>query len=120
MRKAILISALLFASSNVLAAPSSEKSGGFIGPSNVSVKTVTVALEAKDDTQVLLTGYIVAGLGDEEYKFKDNTGEIIIEIDDQDWNGVEATPETKVVIQGEVDSGWSYTVIDVDTIKLAK
>ena len=120
MRKAILISALLFASSNVLAAPSPEKTGGFIGPSNVSVKTVAVALEAKDDTQVQLTGYITAGLGNEEYKFKDNTGEIIIEIDDSDWNGVEATPETKVVLQGEVDSGWSYTVIDVDRIKLAK
>ncbi|GIU49559.1 hypothetical protein TUM4438_33430 [Shewanella sairae] len=120
MKRAVLIIGLLLASSSVFATSSPEKAGGFIGPSNVSVKTVAVALEAKDDTLVQLTGYITAGLGNEEYKFKDNTGEIIIEIDDSDWNGVKATPETKVVLQGEVDSGWSYTVIDVDTIKLAK
>lgn len=120
MKSAILISTLILASSSVLAAQSGEHKGGFIGPTSVGVKSVAAALEAKDDTQVVLTGYIVSALGDEEYTFKDNTGEIIVEIDDQDWNGVEATPETKVVIQGEVDSGWSYTQIDADSIKLAK
>ena len=120
MKKLILVSTLLLASSSVFAAQANEPKGGFVGPSNVSVKTVAVALEAKDDTQVLLTGYIIAGLGDEEYKFSDDTGEIIIEIDDRDWNGVQATPETKIVIQGEVDSGWSYTTIDVDSVELAK
>ncbi|GIU17126.1 MULTISPECIES: YgiW/YdeI family stress tolerance OB fold protein [unclassified Shewanella] len=120
MKKCVLVGGLLLASSGVLAAQGVDKKGGFIGPSNVKVQTVAVALEAKDDTQVLLMGYIVAGLGDEEYQFKDDTGEIVIEIDDRDWNGVEATPETKIVIQGEVDSGWSYTTIDVDSVKLAK
>ncbi|WP_394391833.1 YgiW/YdeI family stress tolerance OB fold protein [Shewanella woodyi] len=120
MRKIVLISALLFASSSVLAAQSPETKGGFTGPSSVAVKTVEVALEAKDDTQVLLTGHIVSGLGGEEYQFKDDTGTIIIEIDNRDWNGIEVTPETKIVIQGEVDSGWSYTTIDVDSVQLAK
>ncbi|MCG9730783.1 NirD/YgiW/YdeI family stress tolerance protein [Shewanella sp. Isolate13] len=120
MNKVLLVSVLVLASSSVFADQTTEKKGGFIGPSNVKVQTVAVALEAKDDTQVMLTGYIDASLGDEEYKFRDDTGEIIIEIDDRDWNGVEATPETKIVIQGEVDSGWSYTTIDVDTVRLAK
>ncbi|MGS0676503.1 NirD/YgiW/YdeI family stress tolerance protein [Shewanella sp. 30m-9] len=120
MKKVLLMSALIFASSSVFAAQTSDPKGGFIGPSNVSVKTVAVALGAKDDTPVILTGYIVASLGDEAYKFKDDTGEVIVEIDDRDWNGVEATPETKVVLEGEVDSSWSYTQIDVDSVKLAK
>ncbi|WP_299805196.1 YgiW/YdeI family stress tolerance OB fold protein [uncultured Shewanella sp.] len=120
MKKVLLVSALILLSSSAFAAQAHEQKGGFIGPSNVNVQTVAVALDAKDDTPVTLTGYIVSGLGDEEYTFRDDTGEIIIEIDDHDWNGVEATPETKVVIQGEVDSGWSYSTIDVDTVKLAK
>ncbi|MFT5705192.1 MAG: hypothetical protein ACI8SK_001147 [Shewanella sp.] len=120
MKKLVLVSALIFASSSVLAAQSAEQKGGFTGPSAVSVNTVQVALEAKDDTPVTLTGYILSGLGDEEYQFSDDTGVIIVEIDHRDWNGIDATPETQIVIQGEVDSGWSYTTIDVDSVRLAK
>ncbi|MBW8183455.1 YgiW/YdeI family stress tolerance OB fold protein [Shewanella nanhaiensis] len=120
MKKVVLVSALVLASSSVLASQSPEVKGGFTGPSAVAVKTVEVALEAKDDTPVTLTGYITSGLGGEEYQFKDTTGTIIIEVDNRDWNGVEVTPETKIVIHGEVDSGWSYTTIDVDSVQLAK
>ena len=120
MKKIVLVSALVLASSSVFAAQITPQKGGFTGPSTVTVTTVEVALEAKDDTLVTLTGYIVAALGDEEYQFKDSTGVVIIEIDNRDWHGIEATPETKLVINGEVDSDWSYTTIDVNSVKLAK
>ncbi|MEC4727315.1 NirD/YgiW/YdeI family stress tolerance protein [Shewanella sp. D64] len=120
MKKIILASALVLASTSVFAAQSTEQKGGFTGPSAVTVNTVQVALDSKDDTPVTLTGYILSALGDEEYKFSDDTGEIIIEIDNRDWNGIEATPETQIVIQGEVDSNWSYTTIDVNSVQLAK
>lgn len=106
-------------SATAIADQNISQQGGFIGPSAVSVSTVKVALEAKDDTPVLLTGHIVAALGGEEYRFQDESGEIIIEIDSKDWNGVDATPDTKLIIQGEVDKEWTQTTIDVNAIKLA-
>ena len=45
---------------------------------------------------------------------------MIVEIDHRDWNGIEATPETKLVIQGEVDKEWKHTAVDVNTVQLAK
>lgn len=120
MKKLVLLSVLVLASSSVLAAQTEQQKGGFTGPSAVTVNTVQVALDSKDDTPVRLTGYILSALGDEEYKFSDDSGEIIIEIDKRDWNGIEVTPETQIVIQGEVDSDWSYTTIDVNSVQLAK
>ncbi|NRD75237.1 YgiW/YdeI family stress tolerance OB fold protein [Shewanella sp. VB17] len=107
-------------STTALAAQNIQQQGGFVGPSAVTVNTVKVALEVKDDAPVILTGHIVAALGDEEYTFKDDTGEIVIEIDSRDWNGVEATPDTKLTLQGEVDKEWTQTSIDVNSIKLAE
>ena len=121
MKKIVLVSALVLASTGAFAAQNTQVAkGGFSGPSAVTVNTVQIAQEAKDDTPVTLTGYIIASLGDEEYQFKDATGEMIVEIDHRDWNGIEATPETKLVIQGEVDKEWKHTAIDVNTVKLAK
>ncbi|CAH6887681.1 Protein YgiW [Vibrio chagasii] len=121
MKKIVLVSALILSSTSAFADQKTQNDkGGFTGPSAVKVKTVEMALEAKDDTPVILTGHIVSSLGDEEYQFKDSTGEIVVEIDHRDWNGIEATPETKLVIQGEVDKEWKHTAIDVNTIQLAK
>ena len=65
MKKIILVSALVLASSSAFAAQNTQVvKGGFTGPSTVTVNTVQVAKEAKDDTPVTLTGYIVASLGD--------------------------------------------------------
>ncbi|CAH6991919.1 Protein YgiW [Vibrio chagasii] len=121
MKKIVLVSALILSSTSAFADQKTQNDkGGFTGPSAVKVKTVEMALEAKDDTPVILTGHIVSSLGDEEYQFKDSTGEVVVEIDHRDWNGIEATPETKLVIQGEVDKEWKHTAIDVNTIQLAK
>jgi len=117
MKTILLVSALV--SSSAFAAQNMPQNGGFTGPSAVTVNTVQVALDAKDDTPVTLTGYVIAALGDEEYQFKDATGEMILEIDSRDWNGIQATPETKLVIHGEVDSDWNNTSVDVNTVQLA-
>ena len=120
MKKFILASTLVLTSVSALAAQNTTPTGGFTGPNTVVINTVEAALDAKDDTPVTLTGYIVTALGDEEYQFKDATGEITVEIDALDWNGIQATPETKLQIQGEVDAEWNHTSVDVDTVQLAK
>ncbi len=124
MKKIALASALVFASSTAAFAAQQAPmvKGGFTGPSVVSHTTVKTALNAADDEAVVLTGYITHSLGNEEYTFKDATGEITIEIDDDEWHGLEATPETKLVIHGEADKDWAdnHSAVDVSSVKLAK
>lgn len=89
---------------------------GFTGPT-VDPTTVAQALDAKDDTPVVLKGNIVKALGSELYLFKDSTGEIHIEIDMEDWRGQQVGPNDTVTIYGEVDTEWNRPVeIDVDQI----
>lgn len=94
--------------------------GGFQGP-GLSVITVAEALNVSDDTPVKLVGKIEKKLGDEKYLFKDATGTIMIEIDDDDWRGVTATPDSELIIEGEVDKHmFKETKIDVDVVTLKK
>ena len=88
----------------------------FEGPRAPSLAPTTVkqALTLNDDAMVVLTGKIVNNLGDEKYTFKDSTGEITIEIDDEDWRGIKVTPDNTLEIVGEVDKEFNEpTKIDV-------
>ncbi|WP_299002409.1 NirD/YgiW/YdeI family stress tolerance protein [uncultured Shewanella sp.] len=110
------VSIMLLIFSSLFTVTALSESGGFVGPMKDSITTVKEALEAEDDAHVTLTGYITSSLGDEKYHFKDDTGEMLVEIDDDDWNGLKVTPDTKVIIQGEVDTDGANIEIDVDTI----
>ncbi|WP_199454590.1 YgiW/YdeI family stress tolerance OB fold protein [Vibrio owensii] len=109
MKKLILASMLALLSGSALAA--------FTGPETAAINTVKEAQKAADDIYVLLTGNIVQALGNETYLFKDNTGEIQVEIDNEDWMGQDVSPKDQVAIRGEVDSEWTKTQIEVDTIQ---
>ncbi|AMG32016.1 hypothetical protein AL542_17840 [Grimontia hollisae] len=108
MKKYIALSVLMVLSSSAFAA--------FQGPSVNSINTVKAALEAKDESAVVLKGHIVQELGSELYLFRDSTGEIQVEIDNEDWLGQNVTPNDNVTIRGEVDTEWRSVKIDVDTI----
>jgi len=109
MKKLIITTALALISGPALAA--------FNGPETAAINTVKEAQKASDDSYVLLTGSIVQSLGNETYLFKDNTGQIQVEIDNEDWMGQDVSPQDRVAIRGEVDSDWTTTQIDVDTIQ---
>lgn len=95
--------------------------GGFTGPGAAAVNTVQGALNAYDDTIVTLTGKITRQVAHEKYEFRDNTGTIIIEIDDDEWYGVQAGPNDTVQIRGEVDSDtFRRNEIDVKFITKVK
>ena len=65
---------------------SSSTFAGFSGPGGTapSVSTVKLVSEMNDDTKVILEGRLVNQLKDEHYTFKDATGEIEIEIKNQE------------------------------------
>jgi uncharacterized protein (TIGR00156 family) len=94
-------------------------SGGFDGPGATSrVVPVTTVNDMEDDTKVILEGYLIKQIRDEHYIFKDNTGEIEVEIDDEDFRGANVTPKTKLRISGEVDKDWESIKIDVDYLEI--
>jgi len=77
-------------------------------------------LTMKDDTKVQLKGYVVKAVGDEKYQFRDNTGTITVEIDDELWQGKPVSAKTPVVIIGEVDIDYKpakRVEIDVDQVQ---
>lgn len=106
---------LLTAAAVVFSTPAMARNsdGGFV---DVNVITVEEAKNMNDDAYVILQGYITDRNGDEKYVFQDKTGSITVEIDDDDWDGVDVSPADLVEIQGEIDKGWMAVEIDVDTI----
>ena len=87
------------------------------GPAN-HVKTAADAAKAKDDTPVELTGYLVQSLGDEKYLFRDDSGDVEVEIDNALWRNIEVNSDTKVTLKGEVDDEWQGIEIEIDSLKL--
>lgn len=81
------------------------------------VITVKQAKDAKDDTFVVLQGYIEKSLGGEKYLFRDETGTIKLEIEDKKFRGMTVYPDDFVQVSGEVDKGFfKETRIEVKNI----
>lgn len=126
MKKALIISALLalgtttaIAQQGGFTGPSTttaEQGGGFTGP-KAGVTTVAQTKQMRDDSKVTLRGNIVQHLGKDKYLFKDATGQVTIEIDNEDWRGVTVGPNDLVEIYGEVDKDWNSVEIDVDVVR---
>ena len=65
----------------------------------------------------LLKGKIEKSLGGDKYQFNDGTGIIIIEIDDDEWDGIFVTPNNIIEITGEIDKNMmSAPTVDVESI----
>lgn len=87
----------------------------------VSAKvTVKQASALKDNSRVQLTGHVVKALGDEKYQFRDSTGTITVDIDDELWQGKALSATAVVTLLGEVDIDYKPTKrveIDVEAVK---
>ena len=85
-----------------------------------TVTTVKNALNMKDDSKVQLRGHVVKSIGDEKYQFRDNTGSITVDIDDELWQGRPIAANTPVTLIGEVDIDYKpmkRVEIDVEQVK---
>ena len=89
--------------------------GGFSGP-GPGFLTVEQAKGMSDDSYVALKGSIVQQIGGEKYMFKDATGTITVEIDNDVWQGQNVGPQDVVEIHGELDKDLFSSEIDVDRI----
>ncbi|CAI8822807.1 MULTISPECIES: NirD/YgiW/YdeI family stress tolerance protein [Pseudomonas] len=92
---------------------------GYTGPGAQSVTTVAAANDAADDTPVVLQGYVVKKVNnDDKYEFKDTTGTITVEIDDEDLPPVAFNDKTKVKLSGEVEKHLMSREVDVDRVEV--
>ena len=100
---------------------STSACAGFKGPGATGkVVTVQAVGDMSDDSKVILEGHIINQIKEKHYTFKDDTGEIEIEIDDKDFRGSEVTPDIKVRIGGEVDKDWFSLKIEADYLEIVK
>jgi uncharacterized protein (TIGR00156 family) len=103
----------------VVGLTAAAQTGGFSGPDNRRLVTVAELATLPDDTPVRLVGYVVESVGAESYTFRDGSGTVVVEIDDDDWNGLDIRPEIRVEVAGEVDRDGDRTEVEVDTIRAA-
>lgn len=114
MKKIALTLAML---GGLTAVGSHDASAQYSGPSATSFSTVAdVLANAKDDAPVHLTGKITQQVGSEKYIFADDTGEIRVDIDSDDFT-VAVDDNTVVEIRGEVEKDFMQSPeIDVDSL----
>ncbi len=80
-----------------------------------------VKKHGRDDQRVTLTGHVAKKVGWEKYLFRDASGEIRIEIDDDVMPTEPFDDKTKVEIFGEVEKDFLRSVeIDVKAVRLLK
>lgn len=102
---------------------SNMSQGSYTGPdSNTGATTVADILKMpRDDMRVLLIGNLVRKIGHETYMFSDGTGEIRVDIDDEDFPTQPVQADTRVEIMGEVDMDHrSDPGVDVKWIRIAR
>lgn len=93
----------------------------YIGPkAGKTYKTVAeVNKKPVDDSQVTFEGYLLKQVSNEKYIFSDGTGEIRVEIDNQDFPNVPVDAKTKILIKGEVEKDFLESPeIDVDIVQV--
>lgn len=102
----------------VLLGLSQNAAAQFVGDSN-SIQTVTDLKEMKDNSWFTLEGHIVKQVREEKYLFRDQSGEVEVEIDSDKWKGRKVNPETKIRISGKVEKGWlSSMEVEVKRIEI--
>ena len=116
MKKFLFAFLCLAITQNALA---KEAKKGFIFiPENVVIETVENVKNKADETFVYMQGQIVKALGDDKYAFTDKTGEIVLEIDNDEFNGVTVTAGEFIEVSGEVDKEMMKPAkVDVKSIK---
>lgn len=91
----------------------------FINPNGNPITTVEQIELLSDETPVVLEGNITKHIRSDKYQFEDSTGNIVVEIDEDEWRGVKVSPADKVRIKGEVDKEFmEKTIIDVENISI--
>ncbi len=114
--KKILVLSMLFAISAGTAMANMNE--GFKDNSTTKA-TVAEALKMNDDSYVTVKGNITKKLSEDRYMFKDSTGTMTVEIDNDRWSGISAYTKDILELSGEIEKKNNYTRLDVDSVRKA-
>lgn len=96
--------------------PSTAKSAAAPHYSSVA----DVIKQPVDDARLVLQGKLIRKVGKEKYLFSDGTGEIRVEIEEEDFPAVNVDANTNVRIEGEVEKEFLQSPeIDVKRITVS-
>ena len=96
---------------------SSFAMAAFTGPQEQNKVSVAQLQALADDSWATLDGKLVKHLGGENYIFRDASGELEVEVDQDVWRGIEVGPDDLIRIRGEVDHSWNKTEVEVENLE---
>lgn len=108
----------VFLFAGILFGLAQNAAGQFVSDS-ASVLTVATVKQMNDNAWFTLEGHIVKQVREEKYIFRDQSGEIEVEIDNDKWKGRKVDPSTKIRIAGKVEKEWLRSMeVEVKRIEL--
>ncbi|GAA3533933.1 NirD/YgiW/YdeI family stress tolerance protein [Zobellella aerophila] len=84
------------------------------------VTSVARARRMHDDRHVLVSGHIVKRLRGDNYLFRDDTGTIRVEIDDDDWRWLRGHRRDRLLLWATVDRDRDGVELEVDRWRVAR
>ena len=100
---------LFFAGSIIISASA-------FGEDDTTINSIAEVKTMEDGSYVNMQGYIVEKLDNESYNFQDSTGNILLLINDEDWNAESITSKDLVEVQGEVRNGWTDVEVKAEQV----
>ena len=94
--------------------------GEFHDTTNTNKTTISKALKMPHNSYVTLQGNIIKQISEDKYLFKDATGTITVEIDNDKWQNQNVNAKDKLELKGEIEKDLKGTKLDVDTVTIIK
>lgn len=85
--------------------------------SNKPISQVSEVKNMADESMVYIQGYLIQDLGNEMYTFKDDSGTLTVEIDDDLMDANMYSPTTLVWIAAEVDKQGDIVALEAEEIQ---
>jgi len=79
--------------------------------------SVAEALKRPDDSYITVKGNIIKRISSDKYLFKDATGTMTVEIDNEKWGNLDISETDILELSGEIEKKFNSTHLDVDTVK---
>jgi uncharacterized protein (TIGR00156 family) len=95
---------------------SSFAMAAYNGPQGQGTMSVAQLKNLADDSWVTLEGRLIQYLGDDNYIFRDASGQVKVEVDQDVWRGVNVGPNDLIRIYGELDHNWNRAKVDVESL----
>mgnify|MGYP001815827096 FL=1 len=92
---------------------------GAVGASLAADAEQVTAAEAKthsSESWVMLEGYVVESIGNERYQFKDDSGEIEVHIEPEEWRMHKVSKDTRVRILGQLKKRGDRIEVKADRV----